>query len=59
MDKLGLVSTASLHQLKRKYPHAFVIVQHGKGKRTVTLYDKQALDKFVAIREALKQRGQP
>jgi hypothetical protein len=60
MERLGLLSHNALYQLKRKYPHAFVVVHQGTGKTgkgAVTRYDKQALDKFVEMRESLKPRG--
>jgi hypothetical protein len=57
MDKLGLVSIGALHQIKRKYPHAFVVIRPGT-KGIATLYEKKALDKFAEIRQALKEIGQ-
>jgi hypothetical protein len=62
MVRLGLLSHNALNQLIRKYPHAFVVIHQGtgkKGKGSVTLYDKQSLDKFAVVREAIKQIGQP
>ena len=61
MKRLGLVSHNAFYQLQRKYPHAFVVVQHGTTKtgKGATQYDKQALDNFIEQREALKQKGQP
>lgn len=62
MARLRLLSHNALNQLIRKYPHAFVVMHQGtgkKGKGAITLYDKQSLDKFAEIREALKKMGQP
>lgn len=59
MERLGLLSHNSFNQLKRKYPDAFVVIHQGTGKGTTTLYDKQALDKFAEMHEALKQKVQP
>ena len=56
---LRLRSHNALYQLKRKYPDAFVVVSQGTGKTPVTLYEKESLDKFAAIRGALKQQGEP
>jgi hypothetical protein len=57
MDRLGLVSVAALQQLKKKYPYAFVVIRHVRGK--ATLYEKQALDKFIELRKSLIVRSQP
>ena len=55
MEKLRLISVGPLHQFKKKYPSAFILVHQGKGKDE-TLYDKPALDKFIEIREFLIKR---
>ena len=55
MDKLGLESRSTFYHLKRTCPKAFVVVTQGtdnSGK--VTVYDKQALDKFVEMGKSLK-----
>ena len=54
MEKLRLVSVGVLHKFKKKYPNAFILVQEGQRKDE-TLYDKQALDKSVELREFLKE----
>ena len=59
MTRLRLLSHNAFYQLKRQYPDAFVIVSQGTGKAPVTLYDKESIDKFAAIRETLKQRAEP
>ena len=53
MEKLRLVSVGAFHNFKKKYPNALILVHRGKDK---TLYDKQALDKFIELREFLTQR---
>jgi hypothetical protein len=59
MDKLGITSHLAFHHLKTKHPHVFIIVHRRNGRNDVTLYDKQALDKFAQMREYLKkQKGQ-
>ena len=55
MEKLGFVSVVAFHNFRKKYPNAFILVHQGKGKEE-TLYDKQALDKFIELRELLAQR---
>jgi hypothetical protein len=58
MKLLGLKQTnssSSFHYLRSKYPDAFVVVHQGKGKNDLTLYDKQALDKFIEWRNAKKE----
>ncbi len=59
MELLGLKSTNAFLQLERKYPEAFVNVNPYTGKAKKPWYDRAALDKFIEIREALKQMGQP
>jgi hypothetical protein len=51
---LGIESPTAFHYLRRTYPSAFVIVQKGTGKGNPTLYDKQALDRFIAWRNEYK-----
>jgi hypothetical protein len=55
MKKLRLVSVGAFHRFKKKYPNAFILVYQGKSKDE-TLYNKQALDKFIELREFLKER---
>ena len=55
MVLLRLISHNAFFQLRRKYPEAFVVVSKGAGKSPVTLYDKAALDRFVAISEAIHE----
>lgn len=55
MAKLRLESVAAFHNLKKKYPNAFIIVSKSAASNRVTLYDKQALDKFIEIREFLNR----
>ena len=57
MDKLGLTSRAAFHHLMSKYPHAFVIVNQRNSRDSVTLYDKQVLDKFAQMRAYLKKQS--
>jgi hypothetical protein len=45
MDLLGLYSVNGFHQLTRKHPDAFVIVETVKGKQP--LYDKDKIDEFA------------
>ena len=49
MDKLNLTSRSAFYHLKRKYPHAFVVVKQRTTSGDGTLYNKQALDKFVEV----------
>jgi hypothetical protein len=53
MAKLDLTSRSAFYHMKRKFPHAFVVVQSAESGN-VTLYDKQALDKFVETVKSLK-----
>jgi hypothetical protein len=55
---LGINSPGAFWNLRRRYPNAFVIVQQGTGKGNPTLYDKQALDKFIAWRDSKKAFAQ-
>lgn len=59
MDKLGLTSRFAFHHLANRHPHSFVIVNQRNSRDSVTLYDKQVLDKFAEMRAYLrKQNGQ-
>ena len=57
MDKLGVTSRSAFYHLKRTYPQAFVVVNQGTDSGTVTVYDKQALDKFMEILECVKTQA--
>ena len=57
MDKLHLTSRSVFRHLKRKYPHAFLVVHEERDQTYPILYDKQALDKFVEIVEALRRNA--
>jgi len=57
MDKLQLTSRSAFYHLKRTSPQAFVVVNQGTDSGHVTLYDKQALDKFVEISECVKTQA--
>jgi hypothetical protein len=54
MAKLDLTSRSAFYHMKRKYPHAFVVVKESTESDNIARYDKQALDKFVEIVESLK-----
>ena len=54
MEKLKLGSVGVLHKFRKKYPDAFILVHQGKGSDE-TLYDKQALDRFVELRQFLNR----
>lgn len=54
MDRLGVTSRSAFYHLKRTYPHSFVVVKQGTDGGTVTVYDEQALDKFMEILECVK-----
>jgi len=56
MAKLDLTSRSAFYHMKRKFPHAFVVVDQSTESGNVTLYDKQALDKFVEIANPLKKK---
>ena len=49
MAKLDLTSRSAFYHMKRKFPQAFVVVDQSTENSKVTLYDKQALDKFVEL----------
>jgi hypothetical protein len=54
MAKLDLTSRSAFYHMKRKFPQAFVVVDQVTENRKVTLYDRQALDKFVEMSKSLK-----
>lgn len=54
MVKLDLTSRSAFYHMKRKFPHAFVVVNQRTESGQVTLYDKEALDKFVEMGKSLK-----
>jgi len=54
MAKLDLTSRSAFYHVKRKFPQAFVVVNQSPESSNVTLYDKQALDKFVEMGKSLK-----
>ena len=54
MDKLSLTSRSAFYHFKRKYPHAFVVMNQRSTSGDGTLYDKQALDKFLDIFKPLE-----
>ena len=54
MDKLDLTSRSAFYHMKRKFPQAFVVVDQSTENSKVTLYDRQALDKFVEMGKSLK-----
>jgi hypothetical protein len=49
MAKLDLTSRSAFYYFKRKYPHAFVVVNPHTTSGDGTQYDKQALDKFLEV----------
>jgi hypothetical protein len=59
MAKLDLISRSAFYHMKRKYPHAFIIVQQSAESGVATRYDRPALDKFVEVVKTLKQKGRP
>ena len=54
MDKLNITRRSAFYHFKRKYPHAFVVVNQRTISGDGTLYDKQALDKFLEVFKSLK-----
>lgn len=54
MAKLDLTSRSAFYHMKRKFPQAFVVVNPNPESGNVTVYDKQALDKFVEMGKSLK-----
>jgi hypothetical protein len=51
MQALGISSPNAFHSLRRRYPNAFKVVHQGTSKKDLTLYDKKALDEFIAWRQ--------
>jgi hypothetical protein len=56
MAKLDVISRSAFYHMKRKYPHAFVVVSESTERDSVTRYDGPALDKFTEIVRSLKQK---
>ena len=54
MAKLDLTSRSAFYHMKRKFPAAFVVMNQTPESGNVTLYDKQALDKFVETGKSVK-----
>jgi ABC-type Zn uptake system ZnuABC Zn-binding protein ZnuA len=54
MVKLDITSHSAFYYFKRKYPHAFVVVDQRTTSGDGTRYDKQALDKFLELLKSLK-----
>ena len=54
MAKLDLSSRSAFYHMKRKFPEAFVVMNESPESGNVTLYDKQALDKFVETGKSVK-----
>ena len=54
MVKLDITSRSAFYHFKRKYPHAFVVVDQHTISGDGTRYDKQALDKFLEVLKSLK-----
>ena len=54
MAKLDLTSRSVFYHLKRKFPEAFVVINKSPESGNITLYDKQALDKFVETGKSVK-----
>lgn len=54
MAKLDLTSRSAFYHMKRKFPQAFVVVNQSTNSGNATLYDKQALDKFVEMGKSLQ-----
>jgi hypothetical protein len=57
MDKLHLTSRSVFRHLKRKYPQAFLVRQEERVPTYPVLYDKQALDRFIGLLEALRRNA--
>lgn len=55
MRALGISSPNAFFHLRRTYPKAFVVVHQGTGKDNVTLYDKEALDRFAQWRKEYRE----
>jgi hypothetical protein len=56
MTALGITSPTAFHHLRKKYPQAFVVTHKGTGKNNPTLYDKNAIDKFIQWRNQYKEQ---
>jgi hypothetical protein len=56
MGKLDIKSRSTFYHFKRKYPHAFVVVDQHTTSGDGTRYDKQALDKFLEGFKSLKDQ---
>jgi hypothetical protein len=54
MEALGIKGANAFHSLRRRYPQAFIVVHQGTGRGNETLYDKQAIDKFIQWRKLKK-----
>lgn len=54
MAKLDLTSRSAFYHVKRKFPHAFVVVNESTESSNITRYDKHLLDKFVEIVKSSK-----
>jgi hypothetical protein len=54
MAKLDLTSRSAFYHMKRKFPEAFVVLDKNPESGNTTLYDKQALDKFVETGKSVK-----
>jgi hypothetical protein len=54
MVKLDITSRSAFYHFKRKYPHAFVVMDQRTTSGDGTRYDKQALDKFLEVLNSLK-----
>jgi hypothetical protein len=54
-DLLGFQSTNAFLQLVRKYPEIFANINPNTQKNRYIWYDKEAVDKFIQIRERFKQ----
>lgn len=57
MIALGIASPTTFHYLRKKYPSAFVVVHPGTGKNNPTIYNKDALDKFIEWRNTYKVKS--
>lgn len=55
MARLAIRSSHAFHALEKRYPEAFVIVNHDTAADKHPHYDKAILDKFAGQREYLKQ----
>jgi hypothetical protein len=55
MELLGMKSTNAFLQLARKYPDAFVNVNHTRPGMKNPWYEKATLDQFAEMREYFKQ----